>query len=63
MPIYDYQCVDCGGREQRVTGLDDHTALCSCCGGLMLRGDEDLFTPYFAVPISFKEQKSDSEKP
>lgn len=47
MPIYEYQCVDCGGRDQRVAGLDDHTALCAQCGGLMLRLDEDVFQPYF----------------
>ena len=47
MPIYEYQCVDCGGRDQRVAGCDDHTALCVQCGGLMLRLDEDVFRPYF----------------
>ena len=47
MPIYEYQCVDCGGRDQRVAGLDDHTALCALCGGLMLRLDVDVFQPYF----------------
>jgi len=47
MPIYEYLCVDCGGRDQRVAGLDDHTALCAQCGGLMLRLDEDVFRPYF----------------
>jgi putative FmdB family regulatory protein len=47
MPIYEYQCVDCGGQDQRVAGLDDHTALCTQCGGLMLRLDEDIFRPYF----------------
>jgi len=47
MPIYEYQCVDCGGRDQRVAGCDDHTALCVHCGGLMLRLDEDVFQPYF----------------
>ncbi len=47
MPIYAYQCVDCSGRDQRIAGLDDHTALCTLCGGLMLRLDEDVFQPYF----------------
>lgn len=47
MPFYEYQCVDCGNREPRVAGLDDHTAICMACGGLMLRLDEDLFGPYF----------------
>ena len=47
MPIYEYQCVDCGGQDQRVAGLDDHTALCTQCSGLMLRLDEDIFRPYF----------------
>jgi putative FmdB family regulatory protein len=52
MPVYDYQCVDCGGRDQRVAGCDDHTALCIDCGGLMLRLDEDVFRPYFEeIPI------------
>ena len=30
-----------------MAGLDDHTALCTQCGGLMLRMDEDVFLPYF----------------
>jgi putative FmdB family regulatory protein len=47
LPIYEYQCVDCGGRDQRVAGLDDQTALCNQCSGLMLRLDVDIFQPYF----------------
>ncbi len=47
MPLYEYQCVDCGSWDQRVAGLDDHTAICAQCGGLMLRLDEDVFRPYF----------------
>jgi len=47
MPIYEYQCVDCLDRDQRVAGLDDHAALCTQCGGLMLRLDEDIFLSYF----------------
>lgn len=58
MPIYDYQCVDCGAREQRVAGLDDHTALCVACGGLMLRLDVDVFRPYFEAPqVGLWEEK------
>ncbi len=47
MSIYEYQCVDCGGRDQRVAGCDDYTAICADCGGLMLRFDDDIFLPYF----------------
>jgi len=47
MPIYEYQCVDCRGVDERVAGLDDQTAICVQCGGLMLRLDEDVFRPYF----------------
>lgn len=47
MPAYEYQCVDCGCREKRVAGLDDHTAVCIQCGSLMLRLDDDIFSPYF----------------
>ncbi len=47
MPVYTYRCVDCGDREERIGGLDDQTAICALCRGLMLRLDEDLFQPYF----------------
>ena len=42
MPIYEYQCLDCEGRDQRVAGLDDHLVLCPQCGGLMMRLDKVL---------------------
>ncbi len=47
MPVYEYQCVDCGSLDQRVGGLDDQTAICTQCGSLMLRLDEDVFQSYF----------------
>jgi len=47
MPLYAYQCLDCGSRDERVAGLDDQTALCVQCRGVMLRRDEDVFGPYF----------------
>jgi putative FmdB family regulatory protein len=47
MPIYKYQCVDCGTTDKRIAGLDDHVALCVECGGLMLRLDEDVFLNVF----------------
>ena len=47
MPLYTYQCLDCTALDQRLAGLDDHTALCTACRGLMLRLDEDVFEPYF----------------
>ncbi len=47
MPIYAFQCVDCGDRDQRLVGCDDYISICSCCGGLMLRLNEDVFWPYF----------------
>jgi putative FmdB family regulatory protein len=47
MPIYEYRCVECGTRDERVAGLDDATALCVACSALMLRLDEDIFKPYF----------------
>ncbi|MBW1990891.1 MAG: hypothetical protein JRI59_01935 [Deltaproteobacteria bacterium] len=61
MPIYEYQCVDCGRSDHRVAGLDDHTAICVHCGGLMLRLDEDIFQPYFeevAKAAEVKEKKA-----
>jgi len=43
MPLYEYRCIDCSATDHRVAGIDDHTALCVECGGLMLRLDEDVF--------------------
>ena len=56
MPVYRYQCTDKNsGRKASVSaGLDEVAATCSKCGGLMLRLDEDLFTPYYETP-NFKE--------
>ena len=62
MPIYDYQCVDCSSRDQRVAGLDDHTAICTQCGGLMLRLDEDVFQPYFEEVAPKIWAKTDNSK-
>ncbi len=56
MPVYLYRCTaeQCNHKEPVIAGLDDAIAVCSQCGGLMRRLDDDLFTPYFAVP-NFKE--------
>jgi hypothetical protein len=48
MPAYHYQCVECQKREVRIGGVDDHLAVCVCCGHLMVRLDNELFAPYFA---------------
>ncbi len=48
MPIYDYCCVECGCRDERVAGVDDATARCAACGGLMLRLPENSWESYFA---------------
>ena len=47
MPIYFYRCLDCGSWDQRVAGLDDDTAMCTKCGGLMLRVVDNILRPYF----------------
>jgi hypothetical protein len=62
VPLYEYQCVDCTERNQRIAGLDDHVAICASCGGLMLRLNKDHFPPYFAVPIMSLREKDDAEK-
>ncbi|MDD2903182.1 MAG: zinc ribbon domain-containing protein [Syntrophales bacterium] len=48
MPLYDYRCADCGAWDQRIGGLDDDTALCSQCDGIMIRVTLDIFQGYFA---------------
>lgn len=48
MPLYEYFCADCGESDHRIAGIDDKVALCVGCGGLMLRMDEDIWTPLWA---------------
>jgi hypothetical protein len=43
MPIYHYQCLYCGNCDLSLSGLNDHMTLCSHCGNLMLRLDDDYF--------------------
>lgn len=37
MPAFEYVCTNCETREVRITGIDDHTALCDGCGQVMVR--------------------------
>lgn len=48
MPLYKYQCLACAGLDKRIAGLDDHTAFCVQCGGVMLRREEDIFRLFCA---------------
>jgi putative FmdB family regulatory protein len=43
MPLYNYTCSACGEKDVRVGGVDDQTATCVSCGGLMHRTDKDVF--------------------
>jgi len=56
MPIYSYQCVECGDQDGRIGGLDDHTALCMVCGGVMVRLEQDPFSPYFQQSQTILEE-------
>lgn len=45
MPLYNYQCADCGTEEEILAGVDDHIALCQVCDGAMVRTDTDIWAP------------------
>jgi hypothetical protein len=47
MPKYNYQCLYCGNCDLSLAGLNDHMALCSQCGNLMLRLDDNFFWQFF----------------
>lgn len=55
MPLYCYRCLDCGSWDRRVAGIDDGTALCTRCKGLMLRVDDNILKPYFTESAGFLE--------
>ena len=40
MPIYEYRCLECGGKFQEIRAIDDHATNCTLCGGKL----ERLFT-------------------
>ncbi|MEW6657715.1 MAG: FmdB family zinc ribbon protein [Thermodesulfobacteriota bacterium] len=56
MPIYSYRCLDCGSWDQRVAGLDDATAICIKCKGLMLRVNDNILEPYFVDSADLLEE-------
>ena len=59
MPVYQFQCTDenCGRKAPVIAGLDDAMAICSRCGDLMLRLDEDPFTPYYETPKNSRRHR------
>lgn len=52
MPTFTYLCSNCSCHDSRIAGIDDHTAVCVQCGGLMFRmeQDEEVFKHYF-LPV------------
>ena len=60
MPVYEFKCKDenCGLQEPVIAGLDDDVAICSRCGGLMMRLDGATFTPNNKTPKNFEEAKT-----
>lgn len=56
MPTYDYLCVDCGEDGQRISGVDDHVAVCVNCDGIMLRTDEDIWSPLWEEQLRQQEE-------
>jgi hypothetical protein len=47
MPAYNYQCLYCGNCDLIIAGLSDLMTLCSQCGNLMLRLDDEIFWQCF----------------
>jgi hypothetical protein len=47
MPLINYQCLYCGNCDLILAGLNDHMTLCSQCGSLMLRLNDDYFWQFF----------------
>jgi hypothetical protein len=51
MPPYEFQCVDCGNRDERLAGAEDHMVICAECGGLMLRLEDNVSPPILQSPF------------
>ncbi len=47
MPKYNYQCLYCGNCDLSLGGLNDHMTLCSRCGNLTVRLEDDFFWEFF----------------
>lgn len=48
MPLYSYRCPNCHTIDKRIAGVDDHTAICIKCEGVMLRKDMDIWGPLWS---------------
>jgi hypothetical protein len=58
MPLYEYQCVDCPATDQRLAGIDNLTALCVDCGGLMLRRDDPFDRRTLDLPLNHPRKEA-----
>lgn len=68
MPLYEYQCLKCGRRTEKIEGVDGpHLRKCPHCGGKV----ERLITPpaiqfkgagWYATDYANKSSGGDSEK-
>ena len=47
MPVYNYKCLYCDNCDVSLAGLNDHMALCSQCGNVMVRLDNNCFWQFF----------------
>ena len=58
MPAYEYICTSCGVHDIRISGIDDHTAICDQCGQVMMRNvDVDsLLASYSGGEEKFESQ-------
>ena len=52
MPTYPYKCLACGAPDLRVAGIDDETAVCHLCDGLMLRQSQDPYQHSSSGPVN-----------
>ena len=46
MPIYEYECPDCGGRFEALQKMGEETAPCPQCGG---RGEKVLASSFGVI--------------
>ena len=47
MPIFNYQCLYCDNRDLILASINDNMILCSQCGDLMIRLDNDFIWEFF----------------
>ena len=59
MPIYEYECRDCGGRYELLRKMGEETAPCPQCGG---RGEKVIASSFGVIASGGSRRQAECDR-